>query len=155
MNLSLWIFVTLETLNIPYSNDEGMLTPPNPCVCACVLASIITRCVRYICGFFCSAMFMYIFFYPRVNRKLAEAFLSVWTDWRCRGPAGHQLGGSAVLHTSEFKGQWGLTSTIIQSTEETFSWLYFVLCYNSTSMSSWCFFWAFECLDFHFERCNS
>lgn len=104
---SVWMHcpVCLFCVSLPLSN---------PYVCARV-----TRYVQCFCGFtpslFCRVGCSCPFLNSCVSRQLAETFLSFWTDWWCGGPAGHQLSGSTLLHTTEFKGQRGLTATITPS----------------------------------------
>lgn len=157
MNLSLWIFVTLQTLSVPYSNDEGMLTSPSPCVCACVLASIITWCVRYIFGFLCSAMSVVdVYFLLSTCQQETGWSAPLFLDWptvsKTCWTSARWIGCPSYVRVQRSEGV-NINHSAVHSKKKC-NVLNFGLCYSSSSMSSWCFFWAFEDLDFYFERCK-
>lgn len=116
----LWIFVnlceSLYTLNVCVCavtlSECPCIVPCSTHWCACIHnPSVVTRFIDlplYYHTWWCSCQ---CFFYLCVFRELVEALLSLWTDWRRRGLAGYQLGGSTLLHTSEFKGQLAATES--------------------------------------------
>lgn len=118
--MTLWIFVnlceSLYTLNVCVCavtmSECPCIVPCSTHWCACIHnPSVLTQLIDLPLYYHTYWMFMSVFFYLCVFRELAEALLSLWTDWRRRGLAGYQLGGSTLLHTSEFKGQLAATES--------------------------------------------
>lgn len=97
------------------------------CLCMCTLLHDSVCRKHFLCSVTLSVQ-VFFFVNSCVSRQLAEAILSVWTDWRCGGPAGHQLSGPALLHTTEFKGQGGVFILFLFFLKRTITSVWLSLC---------------------------